>query len=131
MSDVDGVINRGNGIELPLVRLVNDIVDETDCVIVLSSTWRLWPNTRKLVKRLGINFIDVTPRLDTINIRGNERGEEIADWLDRHPEVTRFAILDDDNDMLEEQQGSFFKTDSLYGITREISDDVIAHLLSE
>jgi hypothetical protein len=31
------------------------------------------------------------------------RGEEIKAWLHQHPEVTRYAIVDDDSDMLPEQ----------------------------
>lgn len=29
------------------------------------------------------------------------RGREIKDWLDLHPEVTSFKILDDDGDVLD------------------------------
>ena len=30
---------------------------------------------------------------------GRERGAEIKEWLDAHPEVTRYAIVDDSDDM--------------------------------
>lgn len=34
---------------------------------------------------------------------GRMRGEEILEWLSRHPEVTRHVILDDDSDFLPRQ----------------------------
>ncbi len=48
------------------------------------------------------------------------RGDEIAEWLSRHPEVTQYVILDDDGDMLEEQKPFFVQTDfQAGGLTME------------
>lgn len=72
-----------------------------DVKIVVSSTWRLGNDVESLKKILHPSklitdaIIDVTP-----NIRITPRGTEIQAWLDNHPEVTEFVILDDDNDML-------------------------------
>jgi hypothetical protein len=59
-----------------------------------------------------------------------ERGKEIKAWLEAHPDVTRYAIVDDDNDMLPEQQEHYFKT-SYYedGITEKIGAEITEHLL--
>lgn len=36
---------------------------------------------------------------ERLTLRHVERGHEIQRWLSEHPEVTSFAILDDDTDM--------------------------------
>jgi len=45
------------------------------------------------------------------------RGQEIQDWLDKHPEVVDYSILDDDSDMTEEQFNKFHHCDSWFGLT--------------
>jgi membrane-bound lytic murein transglycosylase MltF len=42
--------------------------------------------------------------------------------------VERYAILDDDTDMLPEQLPNFFQTTWEEGLTEEIAEKVIAHL---
>jgi hypothetical protein len=69
--------------------------------VVVSSTWRLNNDVEALKKilqpaKLIVDaIIDITP-----NIRITPRGNEIQAWLDKHPEVTEFVIIDDDSDML-------------------------------
>lgn len=92
------------------------IIAQTDAEIVISSTWRrsglqamkdLW-NHRKLPGKV----VDITPRFP------NEvRGFEIKMWLEDHPEVTDYVILDDNTDMLEGQKQSFVKCEANFGIT--------------
>lgn len=136
--DIDGVLNS-NGtirafgfdfIDPHLVDLVGVIVDQTDAKIVLSSTWRLSPEDKKLVEdaltRAGLSLMDCTP-----NLCGNgkwvSRSEEIKKWLSENP-VDKFAILDDFEDA--EIPGSFFKTDDDVGLTKAIALEVIKHLNS-
>jgi hypothetical protein len=45
------------------------------------------------------------------------RGEEIQDWLDEHPEVKDYAILDDDSDMMDHQFKKFHHCDPWFGLT--------------
>ena len=54
------------------------------------------------------------------------RGMEIQEWLDRHPEVTHYAIVDDNADMLPHQW--LFQTTFERGLTAEITEAIIAHL---
>lgn len=137
--DIDGVCNSEEtmkrqyarlgrsttlGIDPYLAFIVGKIQLDTDCEVVLSSTWRLWEETRKDVREQVVKFIDVTP-----DLRGAKRGEEIAQWLkDNNAEDARYAILDDDPDMLEEQMPNFFKTTFKEGITTEIAKRVTEHL---
>jgi len=87
-----------------------------DLKVVVSSTWRLGETVESLqkilapAKLLSAAVIDVTPRFP-----GKPRGEEIQDWLNRHPEVTDYVIIDDDSDMLESQKKNFVHTSTLHG----------------
>jgi hypothetical protein len=47
-------------------------------------------------------------------------------WLDQHPDVTRYAILDDDSDFYADQP--LFKTAWQTGITDEIAQQVTEYL---
>jgi hypothetical protein len=140
--DIDGVCNSAEyaerrfkktgkggllGIDPALASRVRRIIKETGCEVVLSSTWRLYPNARDQVRRDVCGFIDCTINLQAGDKNGRtERGYEVKDWLDRHTDVEQYAILDDDSDFLPEQH--LFKTTFKQGITDEIADNVIAHL---
>ena len=138
--DIDGVVNCQNtkqrhrgfiGIDPYMAFLVARIVEATQCDVVLSSSWRNSPDdSKEEVRKQVVNFVDVT--VDSWYVRETQhhstRGEEIQEWLDRHPEVEKYAILDDDSDMLDSQLPNFFKTTWLNGITPEIAEAVIAHL---
>lgn len=134
--DIDGVVNcattsqrhRGMiGIDPYMAILVDRIIQATECKVVLSSSWRVWPEGREEVKAQVCDFIDVTPNMP---ISGGqeamERGKEIQFWLDAHPEVTKYCILDDSSDMMPHQK--HFKTMWLTGLTQEIADEVIEYL---
>lgn len=124
--DVDGVLNSAKfdrwlqdhhmkqyyGYELldqnALLNL-QDIVFVTGADIVLSSSWRL---SRSCSERLrqqllpyGLQFID-----KTVCLRQEDRGEEIKEWLSRHPEVDHFVILDDDEFEMAGLEGHLVKT---------------------
>lgn len=110
--DIDGVLNsvqydrlrtaeQGNIDEtrLPLLRR---LIDESNAVIVLSSSWRKhWDKNNSLCDsvgkeivglfaRYGISVYDKTPYLQS-----NDRAEEIRTWLSKNGNVDAFVILDD------------------------------------
>lgn len=135
--DIDGVCNsaewvkRGNnpwhGTDPELVKLVRRIIKETKCDVVLSSTWRLYPEARAVVKRDVCHFMDVTKDMQGGAKWGVvERGHEVQEWLDRHPAVEQYAILDDNSDFLPHQW--LFLTTWEKGITEDIAQAVIHHL---
>lgn len=92
-----------------------------DLKIVVSSTWRYGetPDTLRQIlspsKLVGDAIIDITPDFGWRDGKHVERGKEIQDWLKRHPEVTHYVIVDDDNDMLESQKENFVHTSVLHG----------------
>lgn len=136
--DIDGVCNnrktrerQGNtkyiGIKPELADRVRRIVAETGCDVVLSSSWRLFPDSKKWAEQHVCKFIDQTVDMQKGEVFGvTDRGHEIQEWLDRHPEITQYAILDDDHHFLPHQW--LFQTTFAEGLTEEITEAVIAHL---
>ena len=136
--DIDGVCNNRRtrerqgdtkfiGIKPELADRVRRIVAETGCKVVLSSSWRLFPDSRKYAAENVCEFFDVTCDLNRGAIWGIiYRGFEIQEWLVRHPGARRYAILDDSSDFLWGQD--LFRTTWEEGLTDEIADAVIAHL---
>ena len=136
--DIDGVLNNWTliqkyGIDIIADSLLNRldfILTNTDAKIVLSSTWRCKKSDLDIVKKRLKDFgFDNRFIGTTIEIEHSLRDDEIYEWLDRHKEVTRFAVLDDNASIIGEDFGdSFFETDGEVGLTDEIAEKVIAHL---
>lgn len=136
--DVDGVLNSWDtntrtpdnfiGVDQDKCQLLRDIVSATDAKIVLSSAWRLschkvldylWTECGPTIKCVG-----ATPYLF-----GEQRGQEINDWLALHPEVDRFVILDDRTDMGDLKQ-YLVQTYEETGITEKEKEQAIKMLNS-
>ena len=87
------------------VERVNVIVERTGADVVVSSSWRCMfelSDICDILKRHGFRgrVIGATPRLHrTPDGEARVRGHEIQSWLDEHPDVEAFVILDDDSDM--------------------------------
>jgi hypothetical protein len=107
--DVDGVLNNLEVLSStrssdPLgedhLLLLKGLVTLSGCDIVLSSTWRLFPESRAELSaafmRHGIpNWIGITPQLDNV-----PRSAEITDWLRKNVTVPTVAVgIDDDEDI--------------------------------
>ena len=133
--DVDGVLNceytfkksrkdgEIMGLDPYMVLLVDRIVQATGCKVVLSSSWRYDEKSKEIVMK-AVPFVDITPMSKGLHVRG----WEIKAWLEAHPEVEKYAILDDNDDMLTEQLPNFFKCAWNTGLTDEIAGKVIKHL---
>ena len=52
-------------------------------------------------------------------LRAAQRGMEIKLWLDEHPTVTDYVIIDDKENILEEQKNRFVKTSMFAGMLDE------------
>jgi hypothetical protein len=114
------------GLDLVHVPPLNQILRESGAKIVLSTTWRiLYPLERltALLEWLGVEapVVGVTPRGAFDPKRGlymsSVRGLEIQDWLDNHPGVTDFVILDDSSDMAH-LMPKLIQTDDATGLTQ-------------
>lgn len=95
------------------IGLIRSLCTRGDVEIVLSSSWRLEDFYPKIGPALNLPIIDRTRSFSPL------RGDEIQDWLDNHPNVTKYAIVDDldKGDMLESQLPRFVKVDRGEGLT--------------
>lgn len=137
--DIDGVLNcqlfydtkpkktiyePSDNIDPVRVGWLNELCDETDSAVVISSTWRMsgLEYCTKVLREAGATFtiLDITPRLHIA------RGCEIDQWLRDNcmihfgvhgHDFYRYAIIDDDSDMLLNQEPHFFHTDNYSGLT--------------
>lgn len=132
--DIDGVVNCSTTIQrrhgligidpLMAFRIAKITLDVPDLQVVLSSSWRLSQESRDEVEKQVVRIFDITSSLP------GRRGDEIKEWLDSHKNlnIEKYAILDDDADMLPEQLPHFFKTSWEEGITEKIAQQVTEHL---
>jgi hypothetical protein len=107
------------------ISLLNALCTETNSAVVLTASMRnghTIEEIQEIFKNCGatFNIIDKTPHT------GYERGTEISKWLkdncDKWFDVNyydfyRYAIIDDDKDMLISQQFNFFPVDNYSGLT--------------
>lgn len=116
--DIDGVLNAFDflyfnpentdyhKLDINKLNLLKAIVDNTNCKIVISSTWRKdsefinIENIKAYFNKYGFDFpiIGYTPKLSGF------RGEEVATYLDYYHENVNsdidYFILDDDTDFI-------------------------------
>ncbi len=98
--------------------------NETGTKICVSSTWKnhfgvkgyvstpeTWKDDLVILRFKEGTYVGITGDRRTL------RGDEIKDWLDKHPEVEDYAILDDDSDMLPEQFMKFHHCDAWFGLS--------------
>lgn len=124
--DVDGVLNKTSDADVInegfyLQRLNQKLIDKllqivwnTECRVVLSSTWR------KRVEDIAFLIKCKVPINSVTDSNGPTRGHEIQRWLDQN-DVYSYAIVDDDSDMLDSQRKNFFQIDPEYGLTDTIA----------
>lgn len=157
--DIDGVIAipepvKKCGLNHKRQLLLGKILKETNCDIVISSSWRkhTLEDTKQYFLDNGFIFTD---KIIGVTIRAyhyidtNEkihlsipRGVEIKQWLDTNIHSNNgkdfnrlklgvdftYCILDDDSDMLLEHRNNFIKTNGSNGLTQKDVDKTIAIL---
>ncbi len=115
--DIDGVLNSTeSAIRLGTykrlcqraVANLNLVTLTTQAEIVVSSSWRIihdLARLRVLLSEAGVKarVRDVTPQLVSVQGSGGlylsrPRRDEIRAWLDAHPDVDRWVVLDDSSD---------------------------------
>jgi hypothetical protein len=115
---------------------LNHILENTNAKIVVSSTWRM--SGKKVIEDMFFErnmnlayseFFDITPDHAQPQPSGlwlaDERGAEIQAWLDAHPEVTNYVIIDDQSDMLPSQMNNFVKVNQWHGLTMQDANNAI------
>lgn len=102
---------------------LSEFCNENDIKICISSVWKnhFGDENGRIAEWWGDALIKLGFKEGTfVGITGKRkkiRGEEIQEWLDNHPEVEDYAILDDDSDMLEEQFKHFHHCDGWFGMS--------------
>ena len=134
--DIDGVLNsrqydlsRGDNegnIDISRLSLIKQLVSYTGAEIVLTSSWRShWdPNAEQTdadgedleeaFLRNGISLYDKTPEIN------NDRVKEIRYWLEMHPDVVNFVIIDDMKFGWGKYEANVVKTDYRIGRGLEV-----------
>lgn len=118
------------------VRYLEALCAKHNAKIIISSSWRYsgLATIQNMFSSRGIkvDVIDTTISASTKGYKKQfeelqkltkirfssrvERGYEIQAYLNTHPEITNYVILDDDSDMLKNQEDHFVHCDPLYGI---------------
>jgi|SRR5688572_14236619 len=132
--DIDGVLNREGTkarIKLPKYAWTCGLDEELlarflkwregkDFYIVLSSMWRYHDDLLEYLREEGVEFIDITERGGGFGaLHDTIRGVEVANYLQDHPEVTKYAIVDDVKWFLPYQEPFIVYTDPDTGITED------------
>lgn len=128
--DIDGVLNCAltpNPRKFPyiidrrLLAKLRGLLKRTGAKVVLSSSWRLDPIGLLAAKHYGVPVYDVSPDMPS-----STRCKEIEKWLRAHPRVTRYVVIDDEDDELDDLP--LFQPSSRKGITAEIIKGVERYL---
>lgn len=108
------------------IDLLKTIVESTNSEIVLSSSWRWYKESREKIReqlqKHNLKFIDITP---TRTDKTLKREEEIQNWLDSHPEVVNYVILDDEKISCENMKKHHVRTTFSRGLTIESAQTAI------
>jgi hypothetical protein len=129
--DIDGVLNCSKTpnprklpyvMEPPLVDRLKRVLECTNARVILSSTWRYDPAGIWSAKYWGLPFEDVLP-----DMPGQSRCEEVKAWLASNPGVTRYAVLDDEDDGLDDLP--LFQPNGRQGLSNDICAGLERYLI--
>jgi len=116
---------------------LSELCNKENYKICISSVWKRHFNNdeewNKALVLLGFNpdvFVGIT------GVRRTERGTEIKEWMDdvistHNQTIEKYAIIDDDSDMLPDQMTSFFKTDGYCGLSPSVLYRIKRHFNNE
>jgi hypothetical protein len=135
--DFDGVLNSEASFRYELRRKNNRVPDslsdvccsnlqyildqDADVKLVISSTWRKMHTMEELRNFLSGRFINPSKIIGkTPSVFSGHRGHEIKLWLEENPNVTKYVVIDDDDDAgtalyqeegkPNDERGHFFQT---------------------
>ena len=109
----DGRVNH-----FQAVQWVSEFCERGHYDIVVTSTWKKYPNYGECLRNGGLRQgIEILGKTEDLSHERKRRGDEIKLYLDEHPEIRYYVIVDDIDDMLPEQMGHFVKTKIEYGFS--------------
>lgn len=100
---------------------LREILTQTQCKLVLSSTWRLFPpDVHRMFCMLKPYQITLQDFLGKTPLR-DRREEEIEAFLKKHPEIEQYIVLDDSKaEFGEKFSDHLVLTQATTGITQQI-----------
>ena len=135
--DIDGVCNseqwyrsdeyylnlsKDPDLDPHIIERLNQFTNDTGVKLVISSSWKYDNYCLERLTRAGLNnIVDSTPNL-IFSVPYDEfcKGIEIRSYLDSHPDIERYLILDDEiDDILSKYLSGFLLIDPSVGITEE------------
>jgi hypothetical protein len=131
--DIDGVLNCDTTpnprkfpyiVDKKLLARLKKLLERTGAKVVLSSSWRCDPVGLFAAKHFGVPFIGVCPDKPS-----SPRRNEVLAWLSAHPRVTRYAVIDDEDDELDDLP--LFQPSSTTGLTMDIVRGAAKYLNGE
>lgn len=158
--DIDGVLNSsfwndthqmeisdGTLIDRKKVKLLSKLVQRTSAEIVLHSGWKYWFDTdltplraeseklQTLLLEKGLHISSVTPDYATEEIKRTKKfslikAKEILAYIEEHPEVQQWVVIDDLDLHDAEVEQHQLRTDPQVGLTAEDISAVQKYLFS-
>jgi hypothetical protein len=92
------------------IMLVDRLCQDYNLKVVISSTWRHRNDVPLILLSHGFKSDFHEDEKTPSRLRGSNRGDEIGLWLEDHPTVNNFLILDDDTDGMKGTQFEDFQT---------------------
>lgn len=110
-------------LNIPSLNLINGICKETECKVVITSTWRI--NCSDLLYWNALFYFalaeeSIQPSIDVIACTGynnSNRGREIQDFLDSTVHSNYIVVDDDDGDISEHHPTKFVHVDGHVGFS--------------
>ena len=114
---VDRTIMDWNRFDPNSVDMIIELIEDFAAKIVISSTWRFCA-VKQLNNELTKSGLKKYLHKDwkTPQIYPIHRGTEINMWFNKHPEVTNYVIIDDDENILDEQAPHLVQTNLDFGM---------------
>ncbi|MCY4264946.1 MAG: HAD domain-containing protein [Gammaproteobacteria bacterium] len=83
--------------DLGAVERLRKLCDDLHAQIVVSSDWRLWKTMGMLRDYFHLHGLDcyIYDKTTTVEKLRFKRADAIREYLDRHPDINRFIIIDD------------------------------------
>lgn len=100
--DREGLDSVFDDFNLKAIEVLNEVIEATDCEIVISSDWRHHATLEQMqelykirgIKKSPIDFTGVVKYSSALSLE-KDRSIEIREWLNAHPEVTSWVAVDD------------------------------------
>lgn len=136
--DIDGVLNsscwyrstKDEATDIDLdpkcIELLNQIIIETDCIVILSSDWRYdFVSACNRLYLAGLIKDSIKDRTDILT-EDISRGKNIQNYINRHlTKGDTYCIVDDRTDMLKCQLSNFRYINPYCGLCQDDTNAII------